>query len=170
MKIAHFSSKRLSHEEMETPSDTSVKTKENRPYFTKETISRGNSPYLRHLRKNERKNFRFSLVLPAKMRIFARQTPLRGAWRGKTSYLPRPAIKKGQDQTKINHNCDPKNESKCPKMSLKILLNLKITYVLFLSHFCLLGPKNNVPEHFTKFGQKSEGPQIFDQNAKNDKI
>ena len=35
---------------------------------------------------------------------------------------------------------------KCPKNPL----NLKITYVLFLSQFCQLFPKNNVPEHFAQ--------------------
>ena len=34
-------------------------------------------------------------------------------------------------------------------MSLKNPLNSKITYMLFLSHFGRLKPKNNVPERFT---------------------
>ena len=43
----------------------------------------------------------------------------------------------------------------CPVGALKILLNLKITYVLFLSHFYPLNPKNNVPEHFVVFDLKN---------------
>ena len=41
------------------------------------------------------------------------------------------------------------------QMSLKCPLNLKITYVLFLSHFSPDFPKNNVPERFAILPQKS---------------
>ena len=44
-------------------------------------------------------------------------------------------------------------------MSLKSLLNLKITYVLFLSHFWPSNPKNNVPERFAIFEVKNCLPE-----------
>ena len=43
---------------------------------------------------------------------------------------------------------------------LKSLLNLKITYVLFLSHFEVFLAKNNVPEPKSHFGPKMTCPKI----------